>query len=76
MWHGWQAAIAVLGLVELEPLVEEAFARGLISSSWLGSEDFEEDLQRAMHHQPPLSSVRKFCAFRRCDRGAIALELL
>ena len=27
VWHGWQAAIAVLGLVELEPLVEEAFAR-------------------------------------------------
>jgi hypothetical protein len=63
VWHGWQAAIAVLGLVELEPLVEEAFARGFISSWWLGREDFEEDLQRAMHHQPPLSASGNFALF-------------
>jgi Protein of unknown function (DUF1186)/SEC-C motif len=63
VWHGWQAAIAVLGLVELKPLVEEAFARGFISSSWLGREDFEEDLQRAMHHQPPLPASGNFTRF-------------
>ena len=63
VWHGWQAAIAVLGLVELEPLVEEAFARGFISGSWLGREDFEEDLQRAMHHQPPLPASGNFALF-------------
>ncbi len=63
VWHGWQAAIAVLGLTELKPLVEEAFARGFISSSWLGLKDFEEDLQRAIHHQPPLRGSGNFTPF-------------
>ena len=63
VWHGWQAAIAVLGLVELKPLVEDAFARGFISSSWLRREDFEEDLHRAVHHQPPLSASGNFTRF-------------
>jgi hypothetical protein len=30
VWHGWQSAIAGLGLKELAPLVRKAFARGLI----------------------------------------------
>ncbi|MGA6967742.1 MAG: DUF1186 domain-containing protein, partial [Xanthobacteraceae bacterium] len=63
VWHGWQAAIAVLGLSELKPLVEEAFARGSISSTWLGPDDFEEDLHRAVHHQPPLSASGNFTRF-------------
>ena len=46
VWQGWQSAIAFLGLAELKPLVEEAFARGFISSGWLRFEHFEEDLQR------------------------------
>ena len=50
VWHGWQCAIAALGLVELKPLVELAFQRGSISTDWLGFEDFEEDLQRAIEH--------------------------
>jgi hypothetical protein len=54
VWHGWQAAIAMLGLAELKPLVEEAFARGFIASSWLSFEHFETDLQRARDGQPPL----------------------
>jgi hypothetical protein len=45
VWHGWQSAIALLGLTELKPLVEKAFARGLISTSWLVFSDFEQDLQ-------------------------------
>jgi hypothetical protein len=52
VWDGWQAAIALLGLSELKPLVEQAFERGFIDSSWLGFEDFEEDLQRAVDGEP------------------------
>jgi hypothetical protein len=48
VWHGWQSAIARLGLRDLEPLVKEAFERGYISPSWLGFEDFKEDLQRGI----------------------------
>jgi len=48
VWHGWQSTIAMLGLAELKPLVAQAFARGFISRSWLGFEDFEEDLQQAI----------------------------
>jgi len=37
----------LLGLVELKPLVEQAFARGFINNSWPGFKDFEEDPQQA-----------------------------
>jgi Protein of unknown function (DUF1186) len=43
---GTVGAIAFLGLAELKPLVEHAFARGFISPGWLRFEHFEEDLQR------------------------------
>ena len=46
VWHGWQSAIALLGLDELKPLVELAFARGYIAREWLSLEDFAEDLSR------------------------------
>jgi Protein of unknown function (DUF1186)/SEC-C motif len=52
VWDGWQAAIALLGLSELKPLVKQAFERGFIDSSWLGFADFEEDLQRAVDGEP------------------------
>ncbi|HUN99647.1 MAG TPA: DUF1186 domain-containing protein, partial [Bradyrhizobium sp.] len=45
VWNGWQSAIALLGLAELKPLVEQAFARGLISRSWLSFADFKQDLE-------------------------------
>ena len=48
VWNGWQSAIALLGLAELKPLVEQAFARGSIHRGWLGFEDFEQDLQQAI----------------------------
>jgi uncharacterized protein YchJ len=51
-WEGWQGAIAILGLSGLEPLVEQAFERGFIDSSWLGFEHFEENLQRAIDGEP------------------------
>jgi hypothetical protein len=50
VWAGWENAIAALGLSELKPLVEQAFARGLACGGWLTLEDFEEDLQRALDH--------------------------
>ena len=46
VWHGWQSAITLLGLAELKPLVEIAFARGYILHEWLTLEDFAEDLSR------------------------------
>jgi Protein of unknown function (DUF1186)/SEC-C motif len=48
IWQGWQSAISLLGLVEFKPLVEQAFARGLISSEWLSFRDFEKDLQQGI----------------------------
>jgi hypothetical protein len=48
VWQGWQSTVAMLGLVELKPLVEQAFARGLISDAWLELRHFEEDLQWAI----------------------------
>jgi hypothetical protein len=43
-WHGWQKAIAHLGLHELKNLVKAAFDDGRIDEVWLDYEDFEEDL--------------------------------
>jgi len=48
VWQGWQSAIALLGAAELKPLVEQAFARGFISSTWLSFQHFEGDLQQAI----------------------------
>jgi hypothetical protein len=50
VWEGWGSAIAALGLSELKPLVEQAFARSLACGAWLTLEDFEEDLQHAFDH--------------------------
>ena len=56
VWDGWQYAVAWLGLVELKPLVQEAFARGWIDPSWQSFQDFEDDLNHAVAHPdaPPL----------------------
>jgi hypothetical protein len=48
VWDGWQSAIAMLGLVELVPLVEQAFERELIAPDLFQFEDFEADLQQAL----------------------------
>jgi hypothetical protein len=55
-WVGLQSAVAMLGLAELKPEVEQAFARGCISDAWLEFKDFEEDLRHAIDHPggPPL----------------------
>ena len=48
VWHGWQSAIALLGLVELRDLVKEAFDRKIIDPTWLDYQDFEHDLALAL----------------------------
>jgi hypothetical protein len=48
VWQGWQSAIAMLGLSELQTLVKRAFDRGFIAQEWLCFEDFREDLDRAI----------------------------
>ena len=48
VWVGWQQAIAVLGFSELTPLVENAFARGLIGRDVMSLKHFREDLSAAL----------------------------
>lgn len=50
VWCGWQQSIAWLGLADLKPLVEQAFARGAVDKTWLSFADFEKDLQFAIDH--------------------------
>jgi hypothetical protein len=45
VWHGWQSAIAMLGLSELKILVKRAFDRGFIDQGWLHFEHFQQDLE-------------------------------
>jgi hypothetical protein len=65
VWNGWQEAIAWLGLVELKPLVVEAFARGTIDPTWLSLQHFEQDLNHALTHPgaPPLQSDGELTPF-------------
>jgi hypothetical protein len=65
VWHGWQSAIALLGLAELKPMVKQAFARGLVDSSWLGFKDFERDLQDSIDNPaaPPAAIRGDFTLF-------------
>ncbi len=58
VWSGWVDAVAWLGLTELKPLVQQAFARGSIDEGWLSFENFEEDLQYSVDHPeaPPLNA--------------------
>ncbi len=52
-WQGWQGAIAILGLSQFRPLVEQAFERGFIDPSWLELRHFAQDLQRAVDAESP-----------------------
>ena len=53
VWVGWQQAIALLGLEDLEPLVEDAFARGWIGDSVMDLRDFQNDLRAARQAADP-----------------------
>ena len=57
VWYGWQSAIALVGLVELKPLVEQAFSRGFISIGWLRFEHFEQDLRQGI--DDPAALIRQ-----------------
>lgn len=50
VWHGWQSAIALLGLSELRSLVKKAFERGLIGRQVMAYENFQSDLKHALAH--------------------------
>jgi len=50
VWNGWQETVACLGFADLKPLVEQAFARGSVDTTWLSFEDFERDLQHAIDY--------------------------
>jgi hypothetical protein len=65
VWQGWQSAIAMLGLSELETLVRRAFARGFINRHWLGFENFRRDLQSAITQpgEPQRPGDDKFTLF-------------
>ena len=55
----------MLGLGELKSLVERAFERGSIDSSWLGFEHFERDLKHAIEHHGalPVMEDREYTLF-------------
>jgi hypothetical protein len=64
VWVGWQSAIALLGLAELKPMVEQAFAREFIEGFWFEFEDFEQDLQESIDQESiddPTGSPRASC---------------
>lgn len=65
VWHGWQRAIASLGLAELRGLVKEAFDREIVSSRWLRYSDFEDDLEHALRNPtcPSPADARDFAPF-------------
>ncbi len=44
-WVGWQSATSMLGLVELQLLVKQAFDRGSIDPSWLTYDHFVDDIR-------------------------------
>ena len=46
--QGWQSAIAMLGLSELQILVKRAFDGGFIDPHWIGFDGFLRDLEWAL----------------------------
>ena len=66
VWHGWQSAIALLGLTELRSLVKKAFERGLIGRQVMEYEDFRSDLKHALAHPEapwPPRAEKEFALF-------------
>ena len=65
VWQGWQSAIAMLGLTELKILVKRAFDSGFIDQQWLGFEDFQRNLERAIKRpgEPRYSRDKQFTIF-------------
>ena len=76
VWIGWQSAIAMLGLVELKPLVEQAFRRGYVDPSCLSFEHFEEDLQRTIDATQPQWYRDEYSLFGDTIEELVGLALL
>ncbi len=53
VWVGWQQAVAALCLDDLVPLVEDAFARGLIGEWVMDIKHFREDLSAVQRSGDP-----------------------
>jgi hypothetical protein len=52
VWDGWQGAIARLALLDLAPLVQEAFRLGFIDHMSTSPKNFEDDLKAACAGRP------------------------
>jgi hypothetical protein len=52
VWDGWQGAVALLALVELEPLVREAFRLGFTYEMSTSLKNFEDDLKETCGDRP------------------------
>lgn len=52
VWDGWQAAVALLALTDLAPLVRQAYQGGFIDEFSTRPKDFEDDLKRACNGHP------------------------
>jgi hypothetical protein len=65
VWDGWQSAIAMLGLVDLVPLVKQAFERELIDPQLADFEEFEQELHRTINggSSPDWHAEREFELF-------------
>lgn len=63
VWNGWQAAVVAMRLVELKPLVEQAFRRGYVDKEWLTFEDFEEELKIAVADPDALAFADDYTPF-------------
>lgn len=65
VWQGWQSATAMLGLSEVEALVEQAFRRGFIAGDWLSFGDFRAELEWFKSHpgEPHLVADDPFTLF-------------
>jgi hypothetical protein len=50
VWHGWQWAVASLGIEDMTPLVREAFEKKIIDPDLTEFRFFQDDLQRALEH--------------------------
>jgi uncharacterized protein len=48
VWHGWVESVALLGLADLTPDVQNLFEREYIDTTWLTYSAFEADLKRTL----------------------------
>jgi Protein of unknown function (DUF1186) len=62
-WTGWSIAIALLGLVELKPMVELAFKRSSIPAYVMSFKHFEADLQQAIAGSDPSFYTDEYTLF-------------